>query len=139
LIAHEHGDHFNQKTLDAVAMESTVLITNPNVYDALSGAIQVQVIKIVNGEDTMLCDVAVEAIAAYNLSKDRLNFQPEGHYNGYVLTVDGARVYILDDTEDVPEMCAFKNIDIAFFCMNLPFTMDANATPNAVYFMPANV
>ena len=80
-----------------------MLITNPNVYDALSDAIQVQVIKIANGEDTMLCYVAVEAIEAYNLSEDRLNFQPEGHYNGYVLTVDGARVYILDDTEDVPK------------------------------------
>ena len=64
LIAHEHGDHFNQKTLDAVAMESTVLITNPNVYDTLSDAIQVQVIKIANGENPMLRDVTVGAIAA---------------------------------------------------------------------------
>jgi L-ascorbate metabolism protein UlaG (beta-lactamase superfamily) len=140
LITHEHGDHFNQDTLDALVGDSTVLIANPNVYEALPAAMQAKATKIANGEDTLFGDVAVEAIAAYNLSEDRLNFHPKGRDNGYVLTIDDARVYISGDTEDVPEMRALKNIDIAFVCMNLPFTMDANAAADAVNeFMPANV
>ncbi len=36
------------------------------------------------------------------------------------------------DTEDVPEMRALKDIDLAFLCMNLPFTMDINQAVGAV-------
>jgi len=46
--------------------------------------------------------------------------------------VDGLRVYVSGDTEDTPEMRALENIDIAFVCMNLPFTMDAEAAASAV-------
>ena len=54
------------------------------------------------------------------------------YHNGYVITVDGLRVYVSGDTEDTPEMRALENIDIAFVCMNLPFTMDAEAAASGV-------
>jgi len=49
-----------------------------------------------------------------------------------VLTFDGLRVYISGDTEDIPDMRALKDIDVAFVCMNLPFTMDIKAAASAV-------
>ncbi len=42
------------------------------------------------------------------------------------------RVYISADTEDTHKMRALQNIDLAFVCMNLPFTMDAEAAASAV-------
>ncbi len=42
------------------------------------------------------------------------------------------RVYISGDTEDIPDMRALKDIDLAFVCMNLPFTMDVAAAASAV-------
>jgi L-ascorbate metabolism protein UlaG (beta-lactamase superfamily) len=36
------------------------------------------------------------------------------------------------DTQDVPEMRALQNIDVAFVCMNLPFTMTVDAAASAV-------
>ena len=36
------------------------------------------------------------------------------------------------DTEDVPEMRALQDIDVALLCMNLPFTMDIAAAASAV-------
>ena len=57
-----------------------------------------------------------------------------------MLTVDGRRVYIAGDTEDIPEMRALKDIDIAFVPMNLPFTMDIDQASSAVAeFEPAVV
>ena len=57
-----------------------------------------------------------------------------------MLTVDGSRVYIAGDTEDIPEMRALKDIDIAFVPMNLPFTMDVDQASSAVAeFKPAVV
>ncbi len=45
-----------------------------------------------------------------------------------------SRVYVSGDTECTPEMKALKNIDVAFVCMNLPYTMppdEAAACVNA--------
>ena len=48
------------------------------------------------------------------------------------MTLGGKRVYIAGDTEDIPEMRALENIDVAFVCMNLPYTMDVAAAADAV-------
>ena len=85
-----------------------------------------------NGARGGAIGVGIEAIAAYNLTEDRQKFHPQGRDNGYFLNLDGFRIYISDDTEGIPEMRALENIDLAFVCMNLPFTMDAEAAADAV-------
>jgi L-ascorbate metabolism protein UlaG (beta-lactamase superfamily) len=49
-----------------------------------------------------------------------------------VLTMGGKNVYLSGDTEDTPEMRALKGIDVAFVCMNLPYTMDVNQAAQGV-------
>ena len=63
---------------------------------------------------------------------DAENGHPKGRGNGYILTMGGKKIYISGDTEDIPEMRALSNIDIAFVCMNLPYTMDINQAASAV-------
>lgn len=132
LITHEHGDHYNADVLAAVVGENTTMITNPAVFEMLSDDLKAKATALANGESGALGDVTVDAIPAYNTTEDRLNFHPQGRDNGYVMTVDGMRVYVSGDTEDIPEMRALENIDVAFVCMNLPFTMDAIAAASAV-------
>ena len=62
----------------------------------------------------------MEAVPAYNLEKP---FHPKGNGNGYILTFGDKRVYIAGNTENVPEIKALKNIDVAFLPMNQPYTM----------------
>ena len=50
-------------------------------------------------------------------------FHDKGRGDGYVLTFADKRVYLSGDTECTDEMRALKNIDVAFVCMNLPYTM----------------
>lgn len=132
VITHEHGDHFNAETLAAIVGDSTPMIVNPTVFGMLPEEMQTRAMTLANGERGEMNGVAVDAIPAYNITEDRLNFHPQGRDNGYVMTIDGFRVYVSGDTEDVPEMRALGNIDLAFVCMNLPFTMDANAAADAV-------
>ena len=132
LITHEHGDHYNAETLAAIMGENTIMVTNPAVFAMLPTDMQGAATAIANGETTTQGDVMIEAIPAYNTTEERLNFHPQGRDNGYVVSVDGLRVYISGDTEDIPEMRALENIDVAFVCMNLPFTMDASAAASAV-------
>ena len=68
----------------------------------------------------------------YNLREDAISFHPKGRGNGYVLEKNNKRVYISGDTEDIPEMRNLKDIDIAFICMNLPYTMTVEQAAEAV-------
>jgi len=68
----------------------------------------------------------------YNLPEDANSKHPKGRGNGYLLSIDNKHIYISGDTEDILEMRMLRNIDIAFICMNLPYTMDINQAANAV-------
>jgi L-ascorbate metabolism protein UlaG (beta-lactamase superfamily) len=76
-------------------------------------------IPIGNGEMREVAGVRVEATAAYDLTPGE-PYHPKGEANGYVITLAGARLYIVGVTQCVPEIRALKRIDVAFFPMNLP-------------------
>ncbi|MGJ8529025.1 MBL fold metallo-hydrolase [Maritalea sp.] len=132
LVTHQHGDHYNAETLAAIVGENTKLITNPAVFEMLPAALKENASQLAIGGTIDFAGAQIDAIPAYNTTEGRKNFHPEGRDNGYVLSIDGTRIYISGDTEDIPEMRALQNIDIAFICMNLPFTMDINAAASAV-------
>lgn len=132
LITHEHGDHYNADTLAALVGDETQIISNPAVYEMMPEDLQGMTMQIANGEMSQMEGLQIDAIPAYNTTEERLNFHPQGRDNGYVLSFDGFRVYISGDTEDIPEMRELEDIDLAFVCMNLPFTMDVNAAASAV-------
>ena len=140
LITHEHGDHYNAETLQAIVGDDTQLLTNPAVFAMLPEELKAKASEVANGGTASFLNMQIDAIPAYNTTEERKNFHPQGRDNGYVLSFDEFRVYISGDTEDIPEMRALQDIDIAFVCMNLPFTMDANAAASAVSeFAPAYV
>jgi len=132
LITHEHPDHYDPDTLKGLMQEGTRLITNPAVLNMLPEDLKAQASAIGNGESTTVGDLKIDAIPAYNTTEERLKYHPKGRDNGYVLTIDGRRVYIAGDTEDIPEMRALEDIYIAFVPMNLPFTMDVEQAASAV-------
>ena len=132
LVTHHHGDHFKPDTLAALVGDDTKLITNPTVYDKLPDDMKAKAQKIANGESATFNGLTIDAIPAYNLAEEKQKFHPKGRDNGYVLNFEGLKTYISGDTEDVPEMRALNGIDLAFVCMNLPFTMDVKAAASAV-------
>ena len=68
----------------------------------------------------------------YNLPEDADSRHTKGRGNGYIVTVGGKKMYISGDTEDITEMRALRGIDVAFVCMNLPYTMDVDQAADAV-------
>lgn len=135
LITHAHGDHLNKSLIEAVKDEKTTIV-GPEVV-----TIQLGVgITLANGANINSNGIEIEAIPMYNTSTERLNFHPKGVGNGYVITLNGERIYIAGDTEDITEMRALKNIDHAFICMNLPYTMTPEQAASAVLeFSPKHV
>ena len=131
-ITHEHFDHYDPDTLAALSGPSTNIITNPAVFDMLPDTLKSNSVPLANGASVALRSGTLTAIPAYNTTEGRTQFHPQGRDNGYVLDYFGFRIYVSGDTEDIPEMRALQNIDLAFVCMNLPFTMDASAAASAV-------
>ena len=126
LVTHEHGDHFDKEAIKTLSKEGTQLVTNQRCAEMIGyGTV------MANGNDLMLGDIKVEAVPAYNTTEGHLQFHPQGRDNGYILTIDGLRVYIAGDTEDIPEMDNLGTIDIAFLPCNQPYTMTTDQLVSA--------
>ena len=126
-VTHEHFDHLDTTAIKLLKDDHTQLITNQRCADML-GYGQV----MANGDVLQLAnDFTVEAIPAYNTTEGHLQFHPKGRDNGFILTLDGLRIYIAGDTEDIPEMAELKDIDIAFLPCNQPYTMTVEQLLNA--------
>lgn len=119
LLTHQHGDHLDKAAIAAVSTPDTRLIGTATVNQQLGfGEIYE------NGQvKRPLPWLMIETVPAYNITPDRQKFHPKGRDNGYILNIEGKRIYIAGDTEDIPEMSHLKDIDIAFLPVNQPYTM----------------
>lgn len=131
LITDIHGDHMNLETLKEIEAQNTQIIAPKAVTEALADEFTEQ-ISLANAEKITVRQIDIEAIPMYNLPEDTTSRHPKGRGNGYLLTIAGKRIYISGDTEDITEMRALDKIDIAFVCMNLPYTMTIEAAADAV-------
>ena len=126
-VTHEHADHFDQEAIKVLTKETTQLITNKRCGD-MQGYGHI----MANGDTYEIAEgFTVEAVPAYNTTEANKKFHPKGRDNGFILTIDGLRIYIAGDTEDIPEMAVIKDIDIAFLPCNQPFTMTPDQLINA--------
>jgi L-ascorbate metabolism protein UlaG (beta-lactamase superfamily) len=132
LLTDIHGDHLSKETLAAVASPGTRLAAPPAVLEQLPADLRARTTAMTNGAAQEVSGIRIEAIPAYNLTPERQKFHSKGRGNGYVLNLAEKRIYISGDTEAVPEILALKNIDVAFVCMNLPYTMDVEQAALAV-------
>ncbi len=132
LITDIHGDHLSGETLAALVTDQTMMVAPQSVAAKLPENLRARTTILANGDAKTVGGVGIEAIPMYNTTPDRLKFHTKGRGNGYVLTMGGKRVYLSGDTEDIPEMRALKDIDVAFVCMNLPYTMTVEQAADAV-------
>jgi L-ascorbate metabolism protein UlaG (beta-lactamase superfamily) len=132
LITDIHGDHFSLETLEALDTSKAKIMVPQVVADKIPDAFTPQLDVLNNGESKERFGINVDAIPMYNQREEALKFHEKGRGNGYVLNIGGKRLYFSGDTEDIPEMRALKNIDKAFICMNLPYTMTPESAAGAV-------
>lgn len=138
LLTDIHGDHLSPGVLAKLKKAGTVTVAPKAVAATVAGA------KVLsNGEKTTIGPFQVEAVPMYNLTRGPSAgqlYHDKGRGNGYIVTYGGKRFYFSGDTEAIPEMKALRNIDVAFVCMNLPYTMTPQEAAEAVRaFHPAIV
>lgn len=134
LITDIHGDHHNPETLDALDVSSSWFVVPMDVLKKMPDSQRMNAVVLNNGdyeeEEFGVCKIT--ALPMYNLPETADSRHPKGRGNGYLLEIGGKRIYISGDTEDIPEMRELTGIDVAFVCMNLPYTMGVDQAADAV-------
>ena len=134
LVTHDHGDHYSTAKLTALRKAGGVIVVPQRIYN-LSGfaSFRPNAIALPYFASTNVMGITIEAVPGYNGNHAYTN------NNCYVLTMGGKRIFISGDTGDVPEIRALTGIDVAFLCMNLPFTMNAASGTNVIRAMRPKV
>lgn len=121
LVSHEHHDHCSPEDVDKVSGPETVVVAAATAARQLPGAKAVR-----PGDRLTVAGVEIEAVRAYNIDKFRspgVPFHPrEAEHVGFVVTVDGVRIYHAGDTDHIPEMAEI-DCDVALLPVSGKYVM----------------
>ncbi len=129
LVTHEHRDHLDEETIGMIRTDSTTVVLTETCAERITDGVVMK-----NGDIDTVQGIQIEAVPAYNIVHKRENgqpFHPPGIGNGYIITFGDLRLYVAGDTENIPEMKALEDIDVAFLPMNLPYTMTPQMVADA--------
>ena len=122
LITDDVGHHLDRKAIARLRKPGAPVVIAANGLKQVPDGIVMN-----NGDTKQFGAVGVEAVGAYDITPGD-PYHPKGEANGYVITVGGQRIYVVGVTECVPEVRAVKNVDVAFFPLNLPLARMEPAT-----------
>jgi len=135
LITHMHSDHCSPPDIRMLSDLNTVIITVADCQSKLSG-LEVKGVSLVEpGEKLTIQGLKIEAHAAYNINKFRspgIPYHPkENQWVGFVIEIDGVRIYHTGDTDVIPEMQQIQNIDVALLPVSGTYVMTAEEAAKA--------
>ena len=118
LVTHEHFDHCSPGDIAKIQKPETVIVTEKDSAKKLEGNV-----KIVRPGQTIDVDeIKIEAVSAYNTDK---TFHPkENGWLGFIVEMEGVRIYHAGDTDFIPEMNQFE-VDIALLPVSGTYVMTA--------------
>lgn len=125
LITHEHYDHFSPEDISKLLGPETVIVLPRDC----SGKIKAKEIIVKPGDKITVEGIEIEVVPSYNTNK---KFHPKDKgWVGYIFKVSDKRIYIAGDTDYIPEMKEFKNIDIALLPVSGTYVMNAEEAVQA--------
>lgn len=137
LITHGHFDHCSREDIDKIISPGTEIITAPGCLD---NAPYKHITIARPGFSKSMGNIFIEAIPAYNNKDDRLGFHPRANdWVGYILTVDGKKLYHAGDTDYIEEMNNLKGIYAALLPIGGKYTMDVNEAALAAKAISAEI
>jgi len=125
LVTHDHYDHFSPDDIARLSTPRTTLIGPASVTAQVDG---VAAVTLSAGETATVGGVTVAAVAAYNIDKFRQPgevFHPRAAGGlGYIVELDGRRIYHAGDTDAIPEMRDVR-CDVALLPVSGTYVMTA--------------
>lgn len=125
LITHEHFDHCSPEDVQKLMGKDTTVVAPADCVSKLGG--KVKTVRV--GDSFSVGKVKIEALPAYNVNKQ---FHPKKNgWVGYVITLQGIRIYLAGDTDRIPEMKNLGKIDIALLPVSGTYVMTAREAAEA--------
>lgn len=123
-VTHAHFDHFSPEDLEKIAKpETTYVMPESMKADAVKAGIREENLITLQPEQTAdVCGIPVETVPSYNIGKPM--HPKKNGWLGYILTVEGQRIYIGGDMDATPEAAVVK-CDIAMIPIGGTYTMNA--------------
>ncbi|MBI2846060.1 MAG: MBL fold metallo-hydrolase [Chloroflexi bacterium] len=132
LITHAHYDHLESQDVAKIQGPKTVIVTTKDCAAKLKGDLRV----VKPGDRLVVEGVPIEVVPAYNIGKD---FHPKAKgWVGYILTIDGSRIYHAGDTDIIPEMDNIE-CDIALLPVGGTYTMTSTEAAEAAKKVKAKI
>ncbi len=123
-ITHSHFDHLSPEDVALIRKQDSTIVGPPDCKADFGNAFKV----IAPGQTIVEKDVTILAVPSYNTNKD---FHPKkNNWVGYVLTVDGFKIYHSGDTDVIPEMSDIET-DVALLPIGGTYTMTSSEAANA--------
>lgn len=120
LVTHNHGDHFSALDIAKISRNDTIVVAPPIVAEKMSGTLRAMTVK--PGDKLSPAGIAIEVVPAYNTNKP--NHPKNAGHVGYIVTLNGKRIYHAGDTDLIPEMATLK-ADIALLPVSGKYVMNA--------------
>ena len=128
LISHNHEDHCSPEDVKKIVSEKTTVITTAESKRELSKTKVKEILVAKPGQKLLIDDVSIETVPAYNVNKFRSPGHPfhpkENEMLGFIVTMNGVRIYHAGDTDLIPEMERF-NVDVACLPVSGTYVMTA--------------
>ena len=121
-FTHSHFDHFSPEDVEKLRKADTVFVLPETMAsEAAQTTAGHRVVMLSPSARGLVEGIEFETVPAYNPAKP---FHPRANgWVGYVLTVEGLRVYIAGDTDATEESMAVR-CDIAMLPIGGKYTMD---------------
>lgn len=124
-ITHAHHDHLSPKDISSIIKFDTVVVATSDSFATLE--IEQEKLSVVPNKEYEVKGFKFKTVPAYNVQPERLKFHPkENGWVGYIFEINGLKIYHAGDTDFIPEMKSFKdlNLDIALLPMGGTYTMN---------------
>ena len=129
LISHEHFDHCSPTDIKRIVKEGTIVIAPPIALDCVAKAGVPRIMEAEPWSPIEVYGVRVTPVPAYNVNKYRAPgrvFHPkEDNRVGYIVEIDGTKIYHAGDTDLIPEMnrIGSMGIDVALLPVSGTYVM----------------
>lgn len=130
-FTHPHYDHFSPDDFRKVAKADSIYIALSAMKTDLekAGIPTEQTVLLNPGDHITEKGIAIEAVPAYNILKPM--HRKKYGWLGYVINLDGIRLYDTGDIDDIPEGEGVQ-VDVVFAPIGGTFTMNAREAASFV-------
>ena len=127
LITHEHYDHCSPDDIRKVRKSDTTTLIPENCSLEFKGDARRVAEGDILADGLEIKGTRIEVVPAYNIDKP---YHPRGLGVGYIVELEGLRIYHAGDSDFIPEIEAI-NADIALLPIGGTYTMNEEEAANA--------